>query len=325
MCGLRLVVQQVEGISYTKFMKNQNKSFSFILFVLAVLTSWGLSWPIMKLALRNTPPIWMGAMRMVMGSVILFGVLGFIGKKISLTRKDLPFLISVGLMQMGLYILLVNLGLNHVDAGRSVILVYTTPLWVTPIAVLFFKEPLQKLTALGLVLGLLGVILLFNPFSFDFSNKVALYGNGMLLLAALVWSFVIIHVRFGQLHRSPLELAPWQMLIATIFLVIMGCIFEPYPSINWSWSLLAEMSYIGPIATAFGFWGVLELNRRLPAVTTSLILLAVPVIGLLSSALILHEKITLNLMISMTLILMGLLCVSLDKKIKPKLSDSVLD
>jgi len=280
----------------------------------AIVFIFGLSWPIMKLALYNIPPIWLGALRMAIASLILFAILVLRGKKLFPTQKDLPLLTSIGLVQMGLVILLVNLGLNHVDPGRSSVLVYTTPLWVTPIAVLFFKEPLRKLTVAGLVMGLLGVLLLFNPFDFDWSNKNAIYGNEMLLLAAFIWALVIIHIRFGKYHRSALELAPWQMLIATIFLTVMGHIFEPNPIINWSWQLLAEVGYISIIATAFAYWAAIELNRRLPAVTTSVIFLGVPVVGLISSAFILKESITLNLIIAMSLILIGLLCVALDRK-----------
>lgn len=167
---------------------------------------------------------------------------------------------------------------------------------------------------MGIIIGIMGVLWLFNPLSFDWQNHVALVGNGLLLLAAFVWAMVILHVRFGKHYHSPLELGPWQMLIGTIFVLIMACIFEPNPSIHWSWPLVAQISYLGPIATAFAYWGVIELNRQLPAITTSLMLLAVPVIGLLSSAAILGEKISLDTLIAMMLILTGITCMAWSKR-----------
>jgi len=276
---------------------------------LATLLGWGFSWPIMKLALHDIPPIWLAVSRVSIGTFTLFIILIISGKKFWLTRKDIPLLLSVGLLQMGLFMLLVTVGLQYVEAGRSAILVYTTPLWVTPIAVFIFKEPLHKLTLLGLVIGLLGVFCLFNPLTFNWHDKAALTGNILLLLAAFVWACVILHVRFGTQHRSALELAPWQLLLATIFLVIMGCLLEPAPHINWSWPLIMKISYIGFVATAFAFWGAIEISRRLPAITTSLIFLGVPIIGLISSAIILGEKITTNTVMAVILILSGLVCV----------------
>jgi drug/metabolite transporter (DMT)-like permease len=285
-----------------------------LLLASAVLCAWGVSWPVMKLALHEAPPLWLVALRLGIGCIVLFIALGISGREFLPSRQSLPLLLSVGLAQMGGFTMLITLGLTHVEAGRSAILAYTTPLWVTPIAVLFFKEPLSKLALLGIILGIMGVVCLFNPLSFNWGNHTALMGNGLLLLAAFVWALVIIHIRFGKHHRTPLELAPWQMLLGAIFIAMMAYIFEPNPVIHWSWPLVAELSYLGPIASAFAYWGAIELNRQLPATTISLLLLAVPVIGLLSSAAILGEKITMNTLLAMLLILTGLACVALTKR-----------
>jgi len=279
--------------------------------LLGVILAWGFSWPMMKLSLIDIPPLWMAVLRMSIATVIMFAYLILTKKFAWPSMKDLPQLLSVGVLQMGIFSALINLGLMHVDAGRSAILAFTSPLWVVPITLLFFKESLSKLSILGLLFGFLGVMFLFNPFSFDWSNTLAIKGNGLLLLAALVWALVIIHIRYSKWHLSPLQLAPWQMLIAFVLLTILGFYFEPHPQIHWSLHLLGLMLYIGPIATAFGFWGVTEISKRLPAVTTSLGLLGVPVVGLLSSALILGNALTLGIVIALLFILVGLGFISL--------------
>lgn len=286
---------------------------TLLLLLLGVLFVWGFSWPIMKLTLQDISPIWLAALRLSIGCLALFLVLLPSKHRFLPTKQDIPFLLSVGLVQMGGFTLLITLGLMHVEAGRSAILAYTTPLWVTPIAVLFFKEHLSKLGLMGIILGIFGVLCLFNPLTFDWSDQNALVGNGLLLLAAFAWAMVIIHIRFGKHHHTPLQLAPWQMLIASIFLVIIAYIFEPNFSVHWSWSLTAKISYLGLMATAFAYWGATELSRQLPATTISLVFLAVPVIGLLSSAVILDEKITINTLVAALLILTGLACVALAK------------
>lgn len=286
-----------------------------LLLIPAVLCAWGFSWPIMKLTLERLPPLWLATLRLGIGCATLFAVLLISRRDFWPRRENIPLLLSIGLAQMGGFTILISLGLTHVGAGRSAILAYTTPLWVTPIAVLFFKEPLPKLAFIGVLLGLLGVLCLFNPLSFNWHDEAALIGNGLLLLAAVVWALVIIHVRFGKHHRAPLELAPWQMLIGTIFTLITACIFEPHPTIHWSWALVAELSYLGPIATAFAYWGIIELNRQLPATTISLLLLAVPVIGVFSSELILGETLQVNTVIAMALILGGIGCMALSKRV----------
>lgn len=293
---------------------NLKSSILKLLLIPLVLSAWGFSWPIMKLSLQALPPLWLGVFRLGIGCLVLFAILIFSGRKLVPQRRDLPFLFSVGLGQMGVFTLLIIIGLTHVSAGRSAILAYTTPLWVAPIAIGFFKEPLNKFTLLGIALGILGVLCLFNPLTFNWSDHSALLGNGLLLMAAIIWALVIVHVRYGRHYSSPLELAPWQMLLATFFMILAATIFEPRPAISWSWPLVGQLSYLGPIATAFAYWGIIDLNRRLPAVTISLLLLAVPMIGLFSSALILGEKMTMNTGIAMLFILAGLCSVALAKR-----------
>lgn len=294
----------------------QNTSSKFIILItIATIAAFGLSWPIMKLALQDIPPIWLGVVRLGIATLVLFVILICSRKKFWPTYKDIPLILSVGLLQMGVFVVLVGLGLQHVEAGRSAILVYTTPLWVTPIAIFIFKESFHTLTLIGLAIGVIGMLCLFNPLTFNWQDSAALQGNALLLLAAFAWACVILHLRFGKQHRSALELLPWQMLLATLFLGISAFVLEPAPIIHWSTPLVMQLSYISLFATAFAYWGVIEVSRRLPAVTTSLVFLAVPVIGLISSACILGERITLNTSIAVLLILAGLCCVVIAKRI----------
>jgi drug/metabolite transporter (DMT)-like permease len=288
---------------------------SIVLIAISTIAAFGFSWPIMKLALPDIPPIWLGMLRLGVATIVLFVILICSRRKFWPTYQDIPLIFSVGLLQMGVFVVLIGMGLQHVEAGRSAILVYTTPLWVTPIAILIFKESFHTLTLVGLGIGVMGMLCLFNPLSFNWQDSAALQGNALLLMASLAWACVILHLRFGKQTRSALELLPWQMLLATVFLCIAGYLLEPAPVIHWSTSLLMKLAYISLFATAFAYWGAIEVSRRLPAVTTSLVFLAVPVIGLISSAYILGERITLNISIAVVLLLAGLCCVVIAKRI----------
>jgi drug/metabolite transporter (DMT)-like permease len=94
----------------------------------------------------------------------------------------------------------------HVEAGRAAILAYTTLIWVTPLAVLFLGERLTPLKTIGLLCGLGGVFVLFNPLGFDWSSRSLLVGNGFLIAGALAWALCILHVRAHPFRLSPLQL-----------------------------------------------------------------------------------------------------------------------
>ena len=260
----------------------------------AVILLWGANWPVMKVGLELIPPLWFAAARVLLGAVCLFALLAARGRIRLPGRADLPVVVSISIFQIGLFLALVTIGLQYVDAGRAAILAYTTPLWVVPIAALILGERPHRAEAGALLLGLAGIGVLFNPQGFDFSDVRAVAGNAMLLAAALSWAVSIVHIRRHTWHMSPLQLMPWQMLIGGAALAIGAMITEPVSDIRWSAELVLVMAYNGPVASAFCFWAYVTVARRLPAITTALASLGVPVIGVLSSAIALGEPLSMT-------------------------------
>lgn len=281
------------------------------LLLLGVVILWGANWPIMKVGLQSMPPVWFATARMVLGAASLFALLALFGRLKLPTRRDLPVVFTVGALQMAGFLVLVNFGLQHVEAGRSAVLAYTTPLWVTPAAILLLGESLNGRKLLGLGLGLCGVAILFNPLGFDWGSRDALAGNAFLLAAALSWSVAILHVRAHSWDSSPLQLAPWQMIMTTPPLVALSWFTEDWSTVRWSGDLAVILAFNGPLATAFCFWAVVSVTRTLPAITTSLSLLAVPVAGVIAAAIFLAEALTPTLIGGLLLIIAGMVLVNL--------------
>ncbi len=278
-----------------------------------VIVIWAVAWPVSKLGLLDMPPIWYTALRLAIGFVTMFAILLF-QKKIKFpTRKDLPLILSIGLLQMACFLILINGGLMFVDAGRSAILVYSTPFLVTPIAVLFFDEKLSFLKLLGLTFGLVGILILFNPASFDWDNANTVVGNSMLILAAACWAIAMLHTRYGTWHTPSVMLVPWQLLVALIFVVLAAFIIEPHPRVAWTGRLWWTSIYNGALATGIAYAAIINVSKNLPVVSTSLLLLGVPVLGLLLSSVWLGEHITVSIVIAMLFILAGLATMAVDK------------
>ncbi|MBI3443913.1 MAG: DMT family transporter [Magnetospirillum sp.] len=266
---------------------------------------WGGNWPIMKIGLAHIQPLWFCAFRLGLGVVSMGLILAPLGRLRLPPRGDWPVLVTLGLFNMALFMVLSNLALLVVPAGRSAILAYTTPLWVAPGAALFLGERLTPGRVAGLVLGLSGILVLFNPLGFDWNDGPALMGNGMLLLAALVWAGAILHVRGHRWCSTPLDLAPWQMLIGTVPVALAAAALEGAPAPDGSFELIWTLIYNGTLATAFAFWAAVTVNRLLPALTVSLSFLCVPAGGLVFSALLLDESLSLTNLAGLTLIAAG--------------------
>ncbi|MCK8787732.1 DMT family transporter [Roseomonas sp. NAR14] len=283
--------------------------------VLAILF-WGANWPVMKLGLGHVTPLWFSALRFGTGAACLFAVQAMRGGVRLPRRRDLPFVASVGLLQMLCFTVLGALAMTLLPAGRSALLSYTTPLWVLPASVLFFGERVPGPRLAGIGLAALGVAVLMNPLSIDWADPRVLGANLMLLTASLCWSACILHLRYGRPASAAFALAPWQMLLATLLLVPLALTVEGPFTGDGSAAFLASTLYVGPVATAFCFCAVNAASARLPATGMATAMLGVPVTGVALSMLLLGERLTPTLLLGSLAILGGIAAAALPTRFR---------
>jgi drug/metabolite transporter (DMT)-like permease len=132
-------------------------------------------------------------------------------------------------------------------------------------------------------------------------------GALFLLGAAIAWSVVIVHVKHHRWQATPLELAPWQMLLATIPLAFLACTLEKSLStVVVDLRLIELLFFIGPVATSACFVISAEYGRRISVFAMSNFTLGVPVLGILSSVIFLGNRLTPFFMIGLGLIMTGM-------------------
>ena len=272
---------------------------------MTVVFAWGLTWPINKLLLATVPPLWAVALRTAIGGVALFALALATRRLAPPPRADLPVLLSITLLHMIGFGVLSSVGLELVPAGRSAVLAYTTPLWVAPGASLFLGERLTPSRLVGVIVGLTGLVVLFNPLAFDWTRRAAVLGNAAILAAALLWAASILHIRGHRWRSTPFDLLPWETLLATVILVPLAWLGAGPPAFSWSVPVGAMLLYAGLPGTALAYWAIAMAGRGLPAVTTSLGLLATPVISIVVATLWLGERPSASLLLAVALILGG--------------------
>ena len=278
---------------------------ALMLFAVVVIC-WGVNWAITKTLVQSVFPLWATSIRTAIAAVALFMLLLARSQFIIPRRGDVPVICAIALLHMVAFSALTAFGLRFVPVGCSIVLGYTTPLWVVPGAWLFLKEPMTRARLAGTGIGLLGLIVLFNPLTLDWSDRNALTGSILLLLAALCWAANILYVRAHHWLSTPFQLAFWQTLLACAVLSMLAFLFDGAPRIVWSPGLAAAFLYSGIFGTALAYWAMAVVNRSLPATTTSLGILATPVVGVICSTVALGERIDASLIIAMVLILTGI-------------------
>jgi len=200
---------------------------------------------------------------------------------------------------------LVFTALEMVPPGRSSVVVWTTSLWTVPIAAIFIGERMSGRRWVGLALGIAGVVVLFEPWGLDWEEPGVALGHALLILAAITNAATAVHIRGHRWTITPLEAIPWQLLGAAVPLIILGLIVEGVPVIDWTPQLVWVVLYQGMLATGIAFWAQIVILRNFSAVSTNLTLMAVPVVGVVSSAILLGEEVTTALAIGLILVIIG--------------------
>lgn len=278
---------------------------SLALFALVILC-WGLNWPVAKLLVQSVSPLWMVTIRSAIALVVLF-FLALATRSLRVPRRgDLPVIFNIALLHMTGFAILMAIGLLHVSAGRSIVLGFTTPLWVIPGAILFLGERITPKRSAGMVLGLGGLALLFNPLALDWTDERALFGNGLLMLAALCWAISIVHLRGHKWISTPYQLVFWEVLVATAVLALLAAGYEGYPRVDWDASLVLLFLYAGVFGVALAYWAMATVSRSVPAMTVSLGMLATPLVGMTAAILFLGEPFSPMLALAQATIIAGI-------------------
>ena len=248
-----------------------------------------MHWAVVKIGLDYLPPYSYAALRVVTALITVVALLAWKRRLRRPERNNLPIVFSVGLAQIAAGVLLMTLALQVVPAGRSSVLVYTMPLWVALLLAVFFGIRPRRNELVGLVMGIGGLVVLLNPALVDWGATGELVGTAELLLNAILWAAVTIHVRRHRWTQSPLDLQPWQLLVALVPLAILALAVEHGEGIVWGPVTILCLLYSGPLATAFATWASQSVTRSLGPQASATGFLAVPVVGLLSGWLILGE------------------------------------
>jgi drug/metabolite transporter (DMT)-like permease len=272
-----------------------------------VVLSWGSMWPVNKALLAYMPPIWSVALRTYISGLALFAISVVVTGLAAPRREDAPVLVSMVALHMVGFTILSQLALQVVPAGRSAVLAYTSVLWAPIGAALVLGEALSLRRMAGLGLGILGLLVIFNPVTFDWSDRGAVAGNAALLLAAVLWAASIVHNRGHRWRATPFQLAPWQALLAAALLTVAAFAFEGMPSVTWNAHSLALLLFAGIPGTALAYWAAAVSSSELPASTTSLGLLGTPAVSVMVALGLLGEEPTVALVLALTLLAGGML------------------
>jgi drug/metabolite transporter (DMT)-like permease len=275
--------------------------------VMAVLALvWGYSWIIAKIGLSLAGPFTFAALRTACGVIALGAFLLFI-KRGRLSRRPPRGAVLVGLIQTGAFLMLNTWALSGGEPGKTSILTFTMPFWVLLFAWPVLSEKVAGLQWIAIVSAIAGLALIMEPWLMH----AAVLSKVAAVMAGMAWAIGVVLTKRLQRH-APVDMFDftfWQMLFGLVPMVIVMAI-APEPVPQFTPLLITTILLSGVVATAGGWLMWQYVLNRLPAGTTSLASLAVPVVATISSAIQLGERLRTAELIGAVLIALALGLVS---------------
>jgi drug/metabolite transporter (DMT)-like permease len=264
---------------------------------------WALNWPLMKLLLKEWPPLFARGLSGVIAALILGVMVLSRGQSLRIPRNVVPRLLFASFTNVFAWMGFSTVAMKFVSVGEGALIIYTMPIWAMLFAWPILRQRPTVRDVAALVLGLAGVALLLgaNGYSFEAGK---LTGDILALSCAMLFALGSVTNR-SPLPMPPLAVVAWQVGLGCLAMLILGVLFEQPNYTAISALGLACFVYMTLVSMGICYLTWFETLRRLPPVTASTGLLLVPVLAIIAAAIILGEPLGLREVAAMALTLGG--------------------
>jgi drug/metabolite transporter (DMT)-like permease len=268
---------------------------------------WGTTYLGIRLGVETIPPFFLSGLRYTLAGALLFAWVALRGglKAGWPTRRQWlsAVLTGTGLVAFGNGAL--SWGEQYLPSGPAAIFIATVPLWMTVLARIFQKEPIRLPSAVGLGIGLLGLVVLVGPAALQGGDLVAMLAC---LLAALGWAAATVYSRSAPFPNNAFLVAGMQMfaggLVVFLFSAVSGDAARFNPA---AVSLRSELAfvYLLFVGAILGFGVYMWLVKVAPLSLLGTYAYVNPVVAVILGHFLLGEQITLRTLIGGGVIILG--------------------
>ena len=283
-------------------------------YIALVITSvvWGTTWVASKIGVNEMPPLQMAYIRQLIAGFCFVGFFMWYKKHPFPTTRQFRWIIIMSLLMFVCANGLSTWSLKYIPTGLSALIGSLYPLSVVIIERIFFKsKKMTILTFLGLFLGITGVGIVFYENAFNNFNPSFLIGLSLSVIAMLSWSFGTIFITRNKANVNPYYATGWQMLISAFILLIMAhSTQETIPVAKISLNVWLVILYLVIFGSILSFVAFIYSIKKLPPAISSLYAYINPLVAMVTAALVLNEKLTINILWGAVVTLVGVFLVN---------------
>ncbi len=270
---------------------------------------WGLTWPMMKISLNAIPPLSMRTLTAVIGCVSMFAICLFKRRSLRVsTARDWLHVFVASFFNISAFSLFTAFAQILAATSRVAILTYTLPIWTLLLAWLVLGERPSRLQGVAVVLCAVGIAIIVAP--------LAVSGVPLGLVLAVgggfSWAAGTVYLKWARINADPMGAAAWQLAIG--FVVITACLLIFDGRLDFGTAdakALLALAFVGVMGNAVAYAMWFDILPVVPAATAALGILGIPVLGVLSTVLIVGDRLSRDDIIGFALIFAASACVLL--------------
>jgi drug/metabolite transporter (DMT)-like permease len=272
---------------------------------------WGFQQILIKTTVPEVPPLWQASIRFIGATVLL--ALWSAWRGVALFGRDgtLASGLLAGLLFAAEFAC-IYLGLRDTTASRLTVFLYTSPFVVALLLPrLVPSEKLRAVQWFGLLIAFVAVAVAFSE---GFTGSVTprqLRGDALALAAGVLWGLTTLVIRSSALATASAEKTLFYQVAVTAGVApLLSLALGESWSFSYSaraWTSIALQTAIGAFASYLAWMWLL---RHYPATRMSSFTFLTPVFALVFGVLLLKEPLTLQLVLALVGVAVGIVLVN---------------
>ena len=313
------------NVSTVQIPRPQASRAQIVIAFAAVYLIWGSTYLTIHIAIETIPALLMSGARFILAGLLLLAF----SHRPGAPRERLTLIHWRSAIVIGGCLLLfgnggVAWGEQYLPSGLVALIIATVPLWMALFAPAFGGRWINWTAAIGIAIGLAGIVLLVRPGGGGAGNWQTL----VVLMSPLLWALGSLYARNAPAPRQPLTAVGMEMVAGGALLFVAGMATGELGHVHLgsvSFASVAAFVYLILIGALVGYVAYIWLLHHVSVTAASTYAFVNPVVAVALGALVLGEQVTLVTLVAATLIVgaVVVLLIGQSRKIAPAVTPEV--
>lgn len=272
---------------------------------------WGTTYVALRIGVLHFPPFLFVILRQLFASTILGSIMLTVGKAAWPSRENVVRQAIAGFFMITLGNGLVAWAEVLIPSGVAAIICSLMPVAVILINVAANREEKPTIPiVLGVLVGLVGIVMIFGEHVQDFSKPEYQAGIFLIFIAVISWAGGSVWLKKKNTEGNLFLNAALQMFFGGLWLVPCSLMFDNYTNLSWSGEAALSLAYLVVFGSVIAYACYSYALRKLPMTILSLYAYVNPVVAVILGWLVLDEKLNVTIAIAIVVTVAGIYVVN---------------